>query len=299
MKITRKNFIKTSLVGTLGITLIPRGFGMMARPHSLPEPREIGNTGIIVNPVGFGTPRTQEPAVLKKAIDRGMNFLDTGRAYANGQNELMIGKVIKGMREEFVIQSKMKVDTDNGKATPKEIREQMESSLTQSLNALQTDYIDVMLLHGISKINVIKDKTIRSVFREMKRMGKIKACGFSSHSNHVNMLKEANKDYFFDVIMVPFNPFGAFKHSKSDWSTSWDQQALISEMKSAHDNGTGIIAMKTCSGGPYASGKQNQPTYSGAVQWVLSHEFVDAAVIAMANFKEIKEHTSKKNSIVF
>ncbi len=292
IKITRKNFIRTTLIGALGVTFIPRVFGIISKKEFITERRELGNTGMLVTPVGFGTPRTQEPAVLSKAIDRGMNFLDTGRAYANGQNEIMIGKVIKGRRERFVIQSKMKVDTDNGKATSEEIREQMEKSLSESLDALQTDYIDVMLLHGISETSVIQNQTIRTVFKDMKSRGAIRACGFSSHSNHVNMLKEANKDHFFDVIMVPFNPFGAFKHSESGWSTSWDQEALITEMKIAHNNGTGIIAMKTCSGGPYAFNNQKKPSYSGAVKWVLSQEFIDTTAIAMANFNEIKEHTS-------
>jgi predicted aldo/keto reductase-like oxidoreductase len=168
----------------------------------------------------------------------------------------------------------------------------METSLKESLKALQTDYIDIMLIHGIRREEIIQNDTIRTAFREMKSRGVIRACGFSSHSNHVNILKEANKDHFFDVVMVPFNPFGAFKHSESGWSTSWDQQALIAEMKKAHSNGTGIVAMKTCSGGTYAFGKQNKPSYPGAVEWVLSHEFIDTTAIAMANFKEIREHTN-------
>lgn len=292
IKISRKNFIKTSLIGTFGLTFIPRMFGVLSKKSTIPERRELGNTGILVTPVGFGTPRTQEPAVLRKAIDAGIDFLDTGRAYANGQNEIMIGNVLKGIRERFVIQSKMKVDITEGQTTPAEIREQMETSLQQSLKALQANYIDVMLLHGISDEAMLRNQTIRKVFIEMKRRGEIRACGFSSHSNHVNMLKEANKDHFFDVIMVPFNPFGAFKHSKSGWTTSWDQKALKQEMKIARENGTGIIAMKTCSGGPYAFENQERANYSGAVKWVLSHEFVDTTAIAMANFNEIKEHTT-------
>jgi aryl-alcohol dehydrogenase-like predicted oxidoreductase len=292
MKLTRKNFIKTALIGIFGITFVPKLFSRVSRRNSAPELRKLGNTEMMVTPIGFGTPRTQEPEVLQKAIDQGVNFLDTGRAYANGQNEIMIGKVIKGKRENFVIQSKMKVDTDNGKATSEEIRNQMETSLKESLKALQTNYIDVMLLHGISEEAVIQSQAIRTVFSDMKRRGDIRACGFSSHSNHVNMLKEANKDHFFDVIMVPFNPFGAFKHSKSDWSTSWNQDALVSEMKTAHKNGTGIVAMKTCSGGPYAFDDEEKSSYSGAVKWVLSHEFVDTTAIAMANFSQIKEHLS-------
>jgi len=291
MKISRKSFITRSLLSILGISLMPKVFSLNPNKRLFPEIRELGNTGIKVSSLGFGTPRTQEPAVLKKAIEKGITFLDTGRAYANGQNEIMIGKVLKGKRNKFVIQSKMKVDLEKGAATPENIENQMEASLKESLTALQTDYIDIMLLHGVRSEEVLQNKTIRQVFTKMKKRGAIKACGFSSHANHINMLKEANKDYFFDVAMVPFNPFGAFKHSQSGWSTSWDQKALITEMKKAHDKGTGIVAMKTCSGGAYAFQRKEPSTFKGSVQWVLSHKFIDTAAVAMANFREIREHT--------
>ena len=50
-----------------------------------------------------------EPSLLKAALDRGINFIDTGRSYYNGQNEVMVGKVIKGIREKVIIQSKVRV----------------------------------------------------------------------------------------------------------------------------------------------------------------------------------------------
>jgi len=290
MKISRKRFIARSLLSILGIAFMPEVFSLTPKRRFFLEKRKLGNTGISVTSLAFGTPRTQEPAVLKSAIAKGINFLDTGRAYANGQNEIMIGKALKGKRENFVIQSKMKMDLGEG-SRPDDIKEQMENSLKESLSALQTDYIDVMLLHGIRNEEVLQNETIRKTFTEMKNRGAIRAYGFSTHSNHINLLKEANKDNFFDVIMLPFNPYGAFRHSQSDWSTSWNQKTLIAEMKTAHENGTGIIAMKTCSGGAYAFRNKKHATYSGAVQWVLSHKFVDAAAVAMANFSEISEHT--------
>jgi len=291
MKISRKSFIARTLLSILGISLMPKVFSFTPDKKLSFEKRELGNTGIEVSSLGFGTPRTQEPSVLKSAIEKGITFLDTGRAYANGQNEIMIGKVLKGKRDKFVIQSKMKIDLKEGRATPEDIEAQMETSLKESLSALQTDYIDVMLIHGVRNEEMLQNKTIRQVFTGMKNRGAIRACGFSSHANHIKMLKETNKDNFFDVAMVPFNPFGAFKHSQSGWSTSWDQKALVTEMKRAHKNGTGIVAMKTCSGGPYAFQNKKHSTFSGAVQWVLSHKFVDTTAVAMANYGEIREHT--------
>ncbi len=291
MKITRKAFLKKALLTLAGIGLIPKIFSLPASPKTLRDKRKLGSTGIEVTALGFGASRTQEPSVLRAAINEGINFLDTGRSYAHGQNEIMVGRELKGMREKFVIQSKMKVDLEHGNASTVKIRRQMEDSLNESLKALRTDYIDVMLLHGVRDREMIRNETIRKVFLEMKASGKIRACGFSSHTNHVEVLREANKDHFFDVAMVPFNPSGGFKHSRSGWSTSWDQDALIREMKTAHQNGTGIVAMKTCSGGEYAFNKNSEASLPGAVRWVLSNNFVDTTAVAMANFNEIKSHT--------
>jgi hypothetical protein len=289
MKLTRKQFIKRSLLTAAGISMAPKIMGMFKMQPIL-EKRMLGNTGIELTALGFGASRTQEAPVLRAALERGITFLDTGRSYANGQNEEMIGKVLKGIRSKYVIQSKMKVEVEDN-TSPRKIRRQMEESLQASLDALQTNYIDIMLLHGIRENKYIKNDTIREVFTEMKKKGKIRACGFSSHTNHVELLHESNKDHFFDVVMVPFNPSGTFKHSRSNWSTSWDQEALIKEMKIAHQNGTGIIAMKTCSGGKYSYNQADSPSYPGAVQWVLAKEFIHAAAVAMANFEEIDQHS--------
>ena len=290
MKLTRKEFLKRTSLTALGIGIIPRLSGMTSGKGSIPETKTLGSTEIEVTTLGFGASRTQEPAVLKAALDKGMTFLDTGRRYANGQNEVMIGKTLKGIRERYTIQSKMKVDLEGGSASPAKIRRQMETSLKESLQALQTDYIDVMLLHGIGDKNVMRNETIRKVLTEMKENGAIRAYGFSTH-NHIELLRENNRDPFYDVVMVPFNPFGGFQHSQSDWSTSWDQDALIKEMKKAHKKGIAIVAMKTCSGGTYAFKEGYEPSYAGAVKWVRSQPFIDTTAVAMASFDEIDAHT--------
>jgi len=290
MKLTRKEFLKSTSLTALGLGFMPRLFGMDNSKEAIPAKKNLGTTGMEVTTLGFGASRTQEPAVLKAAMDKGITFLDTGRRYANGQNEVMIGKTLKGIRDQYIIQSKMKVDLEGGSASPAEIRRQMETSLKESLDALQTDYIDVMLLHGIGDKGVMRNETIRKVLTEMKEKGAIRACGFSTH-NHIDLLKENNRDPFYEVVMVPFNPFGGFQHSRTDWSTSWDQQALIEQMRQGHANGTAIVAMKTCSGGKYAFKNSEEPSYNGAVKWVRSQPYVDTTAVAMASFEEIDAHT--------
>ena len=296
ISISRKEFIKKSSAGILGAGIIANNpLAIFGNEKELVK-NTLGKTGIKVTPVCFGATRTQIPALTHAALDTGYTFIDTGRSYANGQNEVMIGEIIKDVRKNLVIQSKVKVrPTEKGEAlhtgsTRKMIRDLMYNALHESLKALQTDYIDIWLLHGVSRVEMLKHETVWEVFSEAKKEGKIRSCGFSVHSNQVELLKAANESSFYDVIMVSYNHKGMYVHSQFGHRNEYDQGAVEAELKLAHENGTGIIAMKTCSGGPYAKGESDQPTYEKAVKWVLDRPFVDTAAVAMANFDEIGEY---------
>ena len=110
--ITRKEFFKTSSTALLGAGLFMEASSVLAKPvknqaQRNPEYRVLGRTGIKVTAVGYGASRTMEPSLVKKALDIGINFFDTGRYYSGGQNEVMLGRVIKGIRQKVIIQSKM------------------------------------------------------------------------------------------------------------------------------------------------------------------------------------------------
>jgi len=166
----------------------------------------------------------------------------------------------------------------------------MYSSLKESLKALQTDYIDILLIHGANTVDIIKHEAVMDFFRVAKQKGQIRACGFSSHDNQVEILKAANKSKFYDVIMIPYNHKGSYRHSKGGHYSEWDQQALESELKKAERNNIGIIAMKTCSGGSYSPDGRSKPSYKSALKWVLNHSYINTMAVAMGNVKEINEN---------
>ena len=298
--ITRKEFLKISAAGLLSVGLLGKAHRLLAKPletqtQKIPEYRILGRTGIKVSAVGYGASRTLEPSLVKAALETGINFLDTGRRYFRGQHEVMVGKVIKEIRQKVIIQSKMPIrpagregalDTQEMR---KSLRIMMETSLNESLHALQTDYIDIILLHGVSTKEVINDDTVMESLLEAKRKGKIRACGFSSHANQLEMVRDANRSKFYDVIMVPYNHKGSYIHSRSGYHSKWNQSALEDELKKAENNGIGIVAMKTCSGGPYSSDGVMKPTFKDALKWILSHSYISTMAVAMANIKEIKE----------
>ncbi len=294
--ITRKKFITATLAGFAGLRLTAQSDGKSVAVNS--SPRNVGNTGIMVSPLCFGAPRTNEESLIRYAIDKGMNFIDTGRSYGNGNNERLVGRAIAGIRNHIVIQSKIKLEADQlpsegkGRKGAEEIRHILSSTLEESLKALGTDYIDILLYHGAAEENLLFHSEVQKFFSDMKSSGVIKAHGFSTHNDRMNLLSRNNHEVFYDVVMVPFNHKGAYIHSVTGNHSDWDQERLISILNEAGLKGIGVIAMKTCSGGRYSPVPGLEPCFKEAVNWVLQHKFVSSAAIAMAGFEQVNEHIS-------
>jgi aryl-alcohol dehydrogenase-like predicted oxidoreductase len=293
--LTRKEFISTS---TCMLTLGFIGSNTLAKTdYKLPN-IILGRTNINVSPICYGASRTQEPALVKAVLDKGINFFDTGRSYSSGQNEVMLGKALRGLREQVVIQSKIKLriressEELQSSAAVKEIKKRMEYSLNASLRALQTDYIDIMLFHNATSKKLLFHDAVLDFFNQARVSGKIRACGFSVHKDHLDIIEKTIDIPFFDVVMVPYNHKGSYIHSISGRFSEWDQLKLEKLLKQLHKKKVGIIAMKTCSAGPYAFGDSEKPSYCGSIKWVLNKDFIDCAAVAMANFDEIKEDLS-------
>ena len=179
-----------------------------------------------------------------------------------------------------------------GKKGAEEIRYALSSKLEASLKALNTDYIDVLLYHDALDENLLFHSETMKFFSDMKKSGVIKAHGFSTHNDYMNLPERNNSEVFYDVVMVPFNPKGSFVHSVNGRYSEWDQKKLISILTEAGNKGIGVIAMKTCSGGKYSPSPDIEPSFKESVLWVLQNKFISSAAIAMANFEQVDEHTS-------
>jgi len=298
-RFTRKEFIKTSSMGALATGMMAGAPVRLLADGKKLATATLGSTGLTVTKLGIGAPRIQEASVLRYALDNGITFIDTGRRYANGKNEEMVGEVIKGKRKDFVIQSKLNINIDRGKgksnreSVSAKIRDQFNKSVEESLRALGTDYIDVMLFHD-GDDELLYHEAVLEAFTNAKKEGKILAAGFSVHSNLVEIVKKHNSEKFFDVIMASFNPHAGYQRITRN--EKWDQQALITELKKAADAGTGIVAMKTCLGGTWQCEGDAEATYPGAVKWVLAQPYIHTSAVAMASFQQLDEHLSVHKS---
>ncbi|MFC2161208.1 aldo/keto reductase [Acidobacteriota bacterium] len=293
-KMTRKEFLKTSTVALLGIGVLGAGY-KKSSGKNVSKLVKLGKTGIDVSLIGFGASRTMEPSLVDAAIETGFTFLDTGRSYTNGRNEVMIGEVLGSRRKDVVIQSKVKVNLrqqEDGFFAADDVKktlDEMTASMNASLKALRTDYIDIMLIHGVADLQIAFFEPIMKFFESAKKEGKIRAHGFSAHANQIELLRAANKNPFYEVIMVPYNHKGSYIHMNSGSYSEWDQPALELELDKARKQGIGLLAMKSCSGGPYSPDGKSEPTFENALRWIFSQNRVHSTPVAMGNFEQMEE----------
>ncbi len=176
---------------------------------------QLGNTDLYINPIGLGTnavgghnlyPDLNEETgkeLIRTAMNEGINFLDTAYIYGPGRSEELIGEVLTetGKRNEMIIATKgahrpkgNDMVTDNSPAF-------LKQTVEESLNRLQTDYIDLFYIHFPDE-ETPKDEAIGALF-ELKEQGKIRSIGVSNFS--LEQLKEANKDGYVDVFQGEYN----------------------------------------------------------------------------------------------
>jgi len=284
--ISRKEFLNRSTGAILGAGIAGSAAPAFLKPAQAAvniQHRTLGPSGIKVSAVGLGASRITEPSLIKGVLDMGVTFLDTGRMYAGGRNEELIGKVIRDVRKNIVIQSKIdqKIQSD-AKA--------MERSIEDSLKALRTDFIDIMIVRGATTEKAVNNPVVFEAFMKAKDAGKIRLCGFSAHSSNAPEMVRAGVDTgVYDVIMIPYNHSGSFTHSIYGIYSEWDQKALETSIDYAISKGKSIIAMKTCSGGPLRKEGEARGTYRAALKWILKNKNVASVVPAIASFREAEE----------
>ena len=116
------------------------------------EYRELGSTGLKVSSLGFGCMLASDPIVLERALDLGINYFDTARAYQRGNNERMVGAALKGRRDQIVLASKARTNT----------KESVLEELDTSLMELGTDHLDVWFLHNRNEPEAVTDDLLEA-----------------------------------------------------------------------------------------------------------------------------------------
>ena len=267
-KMGRRKFMKNLSSAFLGVvgSHLWRGFPF-AHAEKKPslEYRTLGKTGLKVTAVSMGMMNCSDPAVLHRAFELGINFYDTADCYMGGRNEEMVGKVFEGKRQQVILQTKVH-NSDEKK---------MRASVERSLRRLRTDYIDVLIWHNFHTAKEVSDPRLFEFMTKMKKEGKARFTGFSSHSSMASLLKEASKSGTHDVALVSYN----FTHSKS----------LKDAVALAAKSGIGIVAMKTQAGGYKKEKMEGLNPHQAALKYALMDQNVSCAVPGVTTVEEMEE----------
>jgi hypothetical protein len=251
-KLNRRGFFKKAAAIGLGATV---GGPSLLRPGqtsaqiTIPkEPisrRPFGRSGIMVSTLSLGGmfDLLNNQLVLAKALDWGINYWDTAEGYGRGRSEEGIGRWFArnpNTRKQVFLVTKLS-RRRGGDFTPR---------LEECLKRMSTDYIDLLFVHGIRGINEM-ESSLESWAQALKKAGKIKLFGFSTHSNMEACLQGAAKIPWIDGIMFTYN-YRLMHESR-----------MKAAVQACYRAGIGLTAMKTQGGGPVKSDTESEIKMAG------------------------------------
>jgi uncharacterized protein len=234
--------------------------------------RKFGKTGLEVTEVSVGAMITKDPSVIEHALDLGINYIDTAARYQGGNNEKMIGALLGKKRSTVIIATKVhleKLDT-------------MRETVEKSLKSLQTDYVDVLFLHGLSSEEEVNDGEGRELLAALKKQGKIRFAGISTHKNMPEVIRAAAKSGFHDVVLTTYN-----------FKVDQDVKDAIAEARKA---GLAIVAMKVMAGGYQAGESAKLNPFQAALKWVLEDKNIDTAIPSVTTIEQVDQNFSVMGS---
>ncbi|WP_026694747.1 aldo/keto reductase [Peribacillus kribbensis] len=149
------------------------------------EKRRIGNSDLYVSKIGLGcmslgTDSAKGEHIIRLALDSGINYFDTADLYDKGENERIVGRALKDVRDKVIIATKVgnKWNEDGNGWSWDPSKEHIMEGVKESLRRLETDYIDLYQLHG-GTIEDNAEETIEA-FEELVKGGYIRHYGISS-----------------------------------------------------------------------------------------------------------------------
>ncbi|HEY64922.1 MAG TPA: aldo/keto reductase [Caldilineae bacterium] len=151
------------------------------------EYRPLGRTGVLVSPLclgamNFGGPTSEEESIriIDRALDAGINFIDTANVYNAGESERIVGKALKqnGKRDQVVLATKVHGRMGDGPNDRGNSRYHIMKACEDSLRRLQTDHIDLYQLHRPA-LDIPQDETLRAL-DDLVRQGKVRYIGCST-----------------------------------------------------------------------------------------------------------------------
>lgn len=259
------------------------------------QKRFIGNTAIEVSVLGLGTVKFGRnegvkyptPFVLPTANeiqnlfsvaeDLGINLLDTAPAY--GSSEERVGKALQGRRHHWVISTKVGEEFSEGVSYFDFSRQGVHHSIERSLRRLNTDYLDIVLVHSNGDDQrIIEEQEIFHTLALLKQTGKIRAYGMSTKTVSGGLLTVK----MADIAMVTFNP-------------TYEQEREVIML--AHQQQKGIFIKKALMSGHLQNIKSSHPILD-SFRFIFSEPGVTSVIIGSINKEHLRQNAMYLNFLL-
>lgn len=290
-KINRRNFLTSLSSSVLGLSFfknakaIPREMAPSQKgssPLSIQKYNPLGKTGLKISDVSCGAISLFNPNVLRYAYECGVNYFDTAESYLRTKSESFIGQALKDVRDKVIITTKHGIRAEQ-KIEKAAIIERVEASLKR----LQTDYIDIAMIHGVDDLKLFENEEIQAAYSQLKKEGKIRFTGFSTHNVEFT-LKQALTNDFAQVILFVYNHMQGEK--------------LEPHIEKARQKGIGTVAMKVFAGGMEGNLKalvNKEVSYpQAAIRWVLRNPSIDCCIVTLSSYSHVEEYVAASGKLL-
>jgi len=284
----RRNFLRNSLFAIFGTSLAHNSFAYPPlNPHARDKANEfvyrtLGKTGLKLPVVSMGTGNCDNPNLVREALDRGVKLLATHEYYLNGNNEKMLGQVLKDRpRDSCMILTGtgkgLEIDFKNGKFKPETNIDVFLESVHGCLERLQVDYVDILNAPFAGSREAVFFEPLLKAMESIKKQGKARYIGIASHNIEHEALLAAADTGVYDMVTVAYN----FRKT--------NLQEMNEAMQYAADKGLGIIGMKTMAGVYWDKEKKQPINTRAALKWALQNEHIHTAIPDCSSFDELQQ----------